>query len=88
MIAMSLVTKLLNILGIQPAKSIPYWLKISTKVPKCTYYFGPFDSPLEAKALQGGYIEDLMNEDAQGIHIEIEHSLEPESLTVCEEDIF
>ncbi len=85
---MSLASKLLKILGIQEVKNFPYWLKITTKVPKCVYYFGPFDSPLEAKALQGGYIEDLISENAQGIHIEIEHGSQPESLTVCEEEIF
>ena len=85
---MSLVTKLFKILGIQEVKNFPYWLKITTKVPKCIYYFGPFDSPLEAKALQGGYIEDLMSENAQGIHIEMEHGPQPKNLTVCEEEIF
>lgn len=85
---MSLTTKILNILGIQQVKNFPYWLKITTKVPQCVYYFGPFDSPLEAKALQGGYIEDLISENAQGIHIEMEHGSQPESLTVCEEEIF
>ena len=85
---MSLVTKLLKKLGIRNSKKVPYWLKITTKVPKCTYYFGPFDSPLEAKALQSGYIEDLIAEDAQGIHIELEHCPKPELLTICEEDIF
>ena len=85
---MSLAAKLLKFLGIQEVKNFPYWLKITTKVPKCVYYFGPFDSPLEAKALQGGYIEDLISENAQGIHIEIEHGSQPESLTVCEEEIF
>ncbi|MEL6787352.1 MAG: DUF1816 domain-containing protein [Cyanobacteria bacterium J06607_15] len=85
---MSLVTKLFNALGIKEPKKLPYWLKITTKVPKCTYYFGPFDSPLEAKALQAGYIEDLMEEEAQGIHIELEHVPQPENLTVCETDVF
>ena len=85
---MSLVTKILKLLGIQQVKNSPYWLKITTKVPKCTYYFGPFESPLEAKALQEGYIEDLMNEDALGIQVEIEHGSQPENLTVCEEEIF
>ncbi|MEO1341147.1 MAG: DUF1816 domain-containing protein [Cyanobacteria bacterium J06631_6] len=85
---MSLVTKLFNALGIKEPKKLPYWLKITTKVPKCTYYFGPFDSPLEAKALQAGYIEDLMEEEAQGIHIELEHVSQPENLTVCETDVF
>ena len=85
---MSLATKIFNILGIQQPKNFPYWLKITTKVPKCTYYFGPFNSPLEAKALQGGYIEDLISENAQGIHIEMEHGPQPKNLTVCEEEIF
>lgn len=85
---MSLATKILEIFGIKQAKTSPYWLNISTKVPQCTYYFGPFDSPLEAKALQAGYIEDLMQENAQGIHIELEQRSQPEELTVCQEDIF
>lgn len=85
---MSLVTKFLNILGAKEPPKIPYWLKITTKVPKCTYYFGPFDSPAEAKSHQVGYLEDLMVEKAQGIHIELEQSLQPENLTVCEDDVF
>ena len=86
---MSLVTKIFSILGVKEQKKVPYWLKITTKVPQCTYYFGPFDSPLEAKALQAGFIEDLLEEDAQGIHIELEQRPQPEALTICEEeDIF
>ena len=85
---MSLVSKLFKNLGVKYFQKTPYWLKITTKVPKCTYYFGPFDSPLEAKALQAGYIEDLMAEDALGIHLELEQCLQPEVLTVCENDIF
>jgi hypothetical protein len=83
---MSLVTKFLNILGVKEQQKLPYWLRITTKVPKCTYYFGPFDSPLEAKTLQAGYIEDLMEEEAQGIHLELEQASQPENLTVCEDD--
>ncbi|MEN9518915.1 MAG: hypothetical protein RLZZ381_1503 [Cyanobacteriota bacterium] len=85
---MSLVTKFLNILGVKEQNKLPYWLRITTKVPQCTYYFGPFDSSLEAKTLQAGYIEDLMAEKAQGIHIELEQTLEPQNLTVCENDVF
>ena len=85
---MSLVTKLLNVLGVKEQKNLPYWLKITTKVPKCVYYFGPFDSPLEAKSLQAGYIEDLLAENAQGIHLELEQCSQPTDLTVCEDDIF
>ena len=85
---MSLITKFLNKIGIKEQEKIPYWLKITTKVPKCIYYFGPFDSPSEAKTLQAGYIEDLMAENAQGIHLELEQCPQPETLTVCEEQVF
>ena len=85
---MSLATKLFDLLGLKRKTIYPYWLKISTKVPKCVYYFGPFDSPLEAKALQAGYIEDLMEEDARGIDVEIERCPQPPQLTISEEDIF
>ena len=85
---MSLVTKFLNKLGAKEHKKLPYWLKITTKVPKCTYYFGPFDSSAEAKSLQPGYIGDLIAENAQGIHIELERIAEPEHLTICDEAIF
>ncbi|MEL6929939.1 MAG: DUF1816 domain-containing protein [Cyanobacteria bacterium J06600_6] len=85
---MSLVTKIFKKLGIKGQKKLPYWLKITTKVPKCTYYFGPFENSSEAKSLQSGYIEDLMAEDAQGIHIELEQISQPEQLTVCEQPFF
>jgi len=84
---MSLVTKLFNKLRVKEQK-LPYWLKITTKVPRCTYYFGPFDNSAEAKSLQPGYIEDLMAEDAQGLYIELERTLQPEQLTVCEDAMF
>ncbi|MBE9044420.1 DUF1816 domain-containing protein [Pleurocapsales cyanobacterium LEGE 10410] len=86
---MSLFNRLLNLLKIKKVETTPYWLKITTKVPNCIYYFGPFDSPLEAKALQAGYIEDLMGENAQGIYVELEQCSAPEELTVCQDqDIF
>lgn len=85
---MSLLEKIFNVFGVKQQKKLPYWLKITTKVPKCTYYFGPFDSSFEAKGLQSGYLKDLLEENAQGIHIELQHSSQPEQLTVCEEDCF
>lgn len=84
---MSFTTKLLNVLGFKN-NSESYWLKITTKVPKCTYYFGPFDSPLEAKIMQAGYIEDLLAEEAQGIHVELEKCLQPLELTIYDEEDF
>ena len=84
---MSLATKLFSLLGLKQEKN-PYWLEISTKVPKCVYFFGPFDSPFEAKASQAGYIEDLMSENAGGIHIELKQCSQPPELTICESEIF
>ena len=85
---MSLVTKFFDLLGVKEQNKRPFWLKITTKVPKCTYYFGPFDSASEAKSRQPGYIEDLMAEKAQGMHIELKQTAQPEQLTVCKEPFF
>lgn len=83
---MFLATKLFGLLGLKKREKLPYWLKISTKVPRCIYYFGPFDSSLEAKILQAGYIEDLIEENAQGIHVELEQCPHPPELTICEDE--
>ncbi len=63
----------------------PYWVKIRTAQPKCIYYFGPFDNPQEAKLNKNGYIEDLIEEQASGIYVEIKKS-KPKILTVYEEE--
>jgi hypothetical protein len=63
-----------------------WWIKIDTSTPPCTYYFGPFDSKKEAKIHQSGYVEDLIQENAQGIVVKTKWCLRlPESLTICEE---
>ncbi len=48
-----------------------WWVRISTTQPEVIYYFGPFDNFEEAKDSQGGYIEDLEQEKAVGISVEI-----------------
>ena len=68
---------------IQPELS--WWVKITTAQPDCIYYFGPFDSQVEAALAQYGYIEDLREEGARGISIEIRQE-RPKLLTICEED--
>ena len=84
---MTIARKLLSLFGLQETAS--YWLKIDTKVPKCTYYFGPFDSPWEARLSQAGYIEDLVDERAQGIYVELKRCQQPPELTICDlEDDF
>lgn len=58
----------------------PYWIKIRTIQPKCIYYFGPFENLREAKQNQHGYIEDLIEEKAFGIYVEIK-KCKPKILT-------
>ncbi len=62
-----------------------YWVIINTSQPKCIYYFGPFDNRQEAKLNQNGYIEDLIEENAWGIFVEIK-KCKPKILTVYEEE--
>ncbi len=63
----------------------PYWVEITTKQPSCIYYFGPFDSYTEARKMQHGYVEDLVEEKATGISVEIKRCL-PTKLTITEEE--
>lgn len=60
--------------------SLPWWVEISTQIPRCLYYFGPFESQEEAIINQNGYGEDLMAEGAVEIKINILQA-EPEILT-------
>lgn len=62
---------------------LPWWLEIRTKIPPCTYYFGPFDSFKEAKVSRHGYIEDLIGEKAQGITVKLKRC-QPQMLTISE----
>jgi Domain of unknown function (DUF1816) len=61
-----------------------WWLKIQTDRPCCIYYFGPFNSAIEAQTNSSGYVEDLESESAQGISTTIE-LYQPQLLTIdCE----
>lgn len=73
-----LLLKILNFLG------LAYWVEIVTDRPRCTYYFGPFISYKEARMAQGGYVEDLQQENAQGIATIIKR-VKPAKLTVFDE---
>lgn len=73
-----LLLRLLNFLG------LAYWVEIITDRPRCTYYFGPFMSYQEAKMAQGGYIEDLQQENALGIATIVKR-VKPANLTVFDE---
>lgn len=61
-----------------------WWVEITTAQPRCTYYFGPFERSLEAKAAHSGYVEDLKGEGASGIEVNIKRC-KPATLTICEE---
>lgn len=61
-----------------------YWVEIETAKPSCTYYFGPFLTFKDAKSAQVGYVDDLTQEDAVGIMVEIKRC-KPTELTVIKE---
>jgi Domain of unknown function (DUF1816) len=63
---------------------LAWWVEITTSKPDCTYYFGPFSSAREAKDTQPGYVEDLQQEGAQGIQVNVKRC-KPEQLTISNE---
>lgn len=65
--------------------AMSWWLEISTKVPDCIYYFGPFSSLEEAENAQMGYIEDLRQENAEGIDAQVKFD-NPVQLTIFSEE--
>lgn len=81
---MNLLKKLLEWVK-KPSRKMPWWIKITTEVPNCTYFFGPFDNFAEADKSQSGYIEDLKGEEAQDIKVEI-MQCEPKELTIVPEE--
>ncbi|MDJ0903818.1 MAG: DUF1816 domain-containing protein [Xenococcus sp. MO_188.B8] len=58
-----------------------WWVEIQTDNPGCTYYFGPFETAEEARASQDGYLEDLRQERARIITVEIKQC-QPQELTI------
>jgi Domain of unknown function (DUF1816) len=63
----------------------PWWVKIDTQTPRCTYYFGPFDNAREATQNKPGFVEDLEQEGATNITVLVSQ-FDPHSLTICEEE--
>ncbi|AVH65634.1 DUF1816 domain-containing protein [Nostoc sp. 'Peltigera membranacea cyanobiont' N6] len=61
-----------------------WWVEINTAVPRCTYYFGPFDSEKEAQLSRSGYVEDLYQEEARDI-IALVKQCQPDVLTIFHE---
>ncbi|MGY6530162.1 MAG: diguanylate cyclase domain-containing protein [Cyanobacterium sp.] len=64
-----------------PFAEVKWWIRVDTIKPAMTYYFGPFDSLVEAEENCNGYIEDLIEEKAEGITFDYQY-FEPDSLTV------
>jgi hypothetical protein len=63
---------------------LAWWIEITTQNPRCTYYFGPFLSLKDAKTAIKGYVEDLEQEGAQGIAIDVKRC-KPSALTVADD---
>lgn len=62
-----------------------WWVEIKTTEPRCTYYFGPFETADEAKTAHPGYVEDLQGEGAQEIAVEVKRC-QPTTLTMCDDE--
>jgi len=63
---------------------LAWWVEVVTQNPHCTYYFGPFITPLDAEAQKSGYLEDLEIEGAQVAAVFIKRC-KPVKLTIDEE---
>ncbi|MCC5656010.1 DUF1816 domain-containing protein [Nostoc sp. XA010] len=63
-----------------------YWIELITESPYCIYYFGPFQTFIEAKAACPGYIDDLESEGVLGIKVVIKRC-RPDALTICDEEV-
>ncbi|OUL30959.1 DUF1816 domain-containing protein [Nostoc sp. 106C] len=63
---------------------LAWWVEIVTQNPRCTYYFGPFLSSVDANLAIKGYIEDLETEGAQGIIVNVKRC-KPDALTIAED---
>ncbi len=61
-----------------------WWVEVTTDLPHCTYYFGPFATAVEADAAKAGYVEDLESESAQGIKVAIKRC-KPAQITIDHE---
>ena len=62
------------------------WIEVMTESPKCIYYFGPFASGGDAESSLEDYLEDLREENAEIVSVEIRRGI-PRELTVLEEEM-
>jgi hypothetical protein len=75
------IRQLINTLAPDRQTKLPWWVEVQTSVPRCTYYFGPFDYRYEAKASREGYVEDLEQEGARDI-VALVKQCQPDVLTI------
>lgn len=64
---------------------LAWWVEVATYNPCCIYYFGPFIRYREAEFYQSGYIEDLKQENAEILVVEIKQC-QPKKLTIDGEE--
>ena len=58
-----------------------WWITILADQPMYIYYFGAFDSYWEAESLKKEYVEDLKEEGAEIVGIQIKQC-QPQELTI------
>ena len=61
-----------------------FWVEITTEIPACIYYFGPFLTEQEAHAEKQGYWDDLVSEGAMGIQMVVKRC-RPTELTITDD---
>lgn len=44
-----------------------WWVEVQTASPSCRYYFGPFSDAAQADRSKSGYVQDLIEENAQQV---------------------
>ncbi len=71
------------ILSAMAQVGMAWWVEVKTELPTCTYYFGPFSSSNDAVGHQSGYLDDLRQEGAQNIHVEVKRC-RPTNLTISD----
>lgn len=60
---------------------LAWWVELKTQSPDCVYFFGPFINQAEAQAAVPGFVEDLEQEQAQGITSTVKRC-KPSELTI------
>lgn len=64
-------------------EKLDWWIQVSMQSPASIMYFGPFDTYSEAESKLAGYVEDLLQEGATDMVIDIQRC-HPEALTISE----